>query len=58
MLSPVETKRANKSYDKGLVMFRIDDRVVYPGHGVAKIPRIVKKVVGGREAAFYELGVP
>ncbi len=36
-------------------MFRIDDRVVYPGHGVAKIQRIVKKTVGESEAAFYEL---
>lgn len=36
-------------------MFSIDDRVVYPGHGVATIQRIVKKMVGEREAAFYEL---
>ncbi len=36
-------------------MFHIDDRVVYPGHGVAKIQRIVKKMVGDSEATFYEL---
>ncbi len=36
-------------------MFRIKDRVVYPGHGVAKIQRIVKKLIGESEASFYEL---
>ncbi len=36
-------------------MFRIDDKVVYPGHGVAKIQAIVTKKVGDSEATFYEL---
>lgn len=36
-------------------MFNLDDRVVYPGHGVAKISRIITKLVGGRDASFYEL---
>ncbi len=36
-------------------MFSEQEKVVYPGHGVAKIERIVKKNVGGAEASFYEL---
>ena len=36
-------------------MFCLHEKVVYPGHGVAKIQRILKKLVGGSEATFYEL---
>ena len=36
-------------------MFCLDEKVVYPGHGVAKIQRIMKKIIGGSEASFYEL---
>jgi CarD family transcriptional regulator len=36
-------------------MFRLNDKVVYPGHGVAKINRIVEKMVAGLNASFYEL---
>lgn len=36
-------------------MFRVNDRVVYPGHGVAKINRVVEKRVGGNTAQFFEL---
>ena len=36
-------------------MFSEQEKVVYPGHGVAKIQRIVKKIVGGAESSFYEL---
>src|SRR5690348_1952666 len=36
-------------------MFNLDDKVVYPGHGVAKISRIVEKMVGGAATCFYEL---
>jgi len=36
-------------------MFYLHEKVVYPGHGVAKIQRIIKKLVGGAEASFYEL---
>ena len=36
-------------------MFCLHEKVVYPGHGVAKIQRIIKKLVGGAEASFYEL---
>ena len=36
-------------------MFNLDDRVVYPGHGVASITRIIKRIVGGKVTTFYEL---
>ena len=36
-------------------MFFLDEKVVYPGHGVAKISRIVEKRVGGKSVKFYEL---
>lgn len=36
-------------------MFQEQEKVVYPGHGVAKINRIITKKVGGQETAFYEL---
>lgn len=36
-------------------MFGLHDKVVYPGHGVAKISRIVEKMVAGKQASFYEL---
>jgi CarD family transcriptional regulator len=36
-------------------MFRLNDKVVYPGHGVAKINRIVEKIVSGQNSSYYEL---
>ncbi len=36
-------------------MFRLYDKVVYPGYGVAQINRIFSKIIGGKEASFYEL---
>lgn len=36
-------------------MFCLNEKVVYPGHGVAKVNRIVTKIVTGKEATFYEL---
>lgn len=36
-------------------MFRLHDKVVYPGHGVAKINQIVEKIIGGNRTLFYEL---
>lgn len=36
-------------------MFTCCENVVYPGHGVAKIKRIVEKNVGGVLTVFYEL---
>ncbi len=36
-------------------MFMVKEKVVYPGHGVAQIDRVVEKNVGGRSAKFFEL---
>lgn len=35
--------------------FSVNDRVVYPGHGVARINRIVEKNVGKESVHFFEL---
>lgn len=36
-------------------MFELNERVVYPGHGVALINRILEKKVGSEVFKFYEL---
>lgn len=36
-------------------MFVLDEKVVYPGHGVAKISRIFEKVISGVVTQFFEL---
>ncbi len=36
-------------------MFSLNDKVVYPGHGVALIWRIFERYVGGQTVVFYEL---
>jgi len=36
-------------------MFALNEKVVYPGHGVAHISCIVQKVVGGSVTKFFEL---
>jgi len=36
-------------------MFKVGQKVVYPGHGVAKINRILEKIVSGIVFHFYEL---
>lgn len=36
-------------------MFSLNDKVVYPGHGVARISNIVTKRIGGHETSFFEL---
>lgn len=36
-------------------MFNLNDRVVYPGHGVARITQIITKLMGGKHTSFYEL---
>lgn len=35
-------------------MFALNEKVVYPGHGVAKVSRIIKKQVSGCDLTFYE----
>lgn len=36
-------------------MFCLNEKVVYPGHGVAVINRLIKKQVADKEVIFYEL---
>lgn len=36
-------------------MFVRNEKVVYPGHGVARVVRVVERQVGGQIAHFYEL---
>ena len=36
-------------------MFNPNEKVVYPGHGVAKINRIITKKIGIRTVSFFEL---
>jgi len=43
------------STQERVVMFSLDDKVVYPGHGVAKISRVVEKIIAGSVAQFFEL---
>jgi len=34
-------------------MFTLNEKVVYPGHGVARIVRIIEKKVAGKSAQFF-----
>ena len=36
-------------------MYALNEKVVYPGHGIAQVNRIVKKTIAGSAAYFYEL---
>ena len=38
-----------------MLMFSLREKVVYPGHGVAQINRIVEKQVAGNTTTYYEL---
>jgi CarD family transcriptional regulator len=38
-------------------MFSLNEKVVYPGHGVAQVNRIVEKNIGGCSTKFFELTV-
>ncbi len=40
---------------KGDRMFSQSEKVVYPGHGVAIINRILERKIGGKATRFYEL---
>jgi len=40
---------------KGFSMFSLGDKVVYPGHGVAKINRMVEKNIAGSISRLFEL---
>ena len=36
-------------------MFSQGDKVVYPGHGVARVRRVLEKMVAGKTSQFFEL---
>ena len=36
-------------------MFALNEKVIYPGHGVARISCVVEKTVGGAVTRFFEL---
>lgn len=36
-------------------MFQQNEKVVYPGHGVALVNRVIQKNIGGSVTSFYEL---
>jgi len=38
-------------------MFSLKEKVVYPGHGVARVERIIEKNIGGCSMKFYELTI-
>lgn len=37
------------------MLFSLNEKVVYPGHGVARVNRIIEKMIAGQKATFYEL---
>ena len=43
------------SLRKGSHMFSLNDKVVYPGHGVASICRVFERNIGIQSMVFYEL---
>lgn len=36
-------------------MFLVNEKVVYPGYGVAFISKLVKRLISGKQTSFYEL---
>lgn len=36
-------------------MFALNEKVVYPGHGVARVSRIIERSIGGKATILYEL---
>lgn len=48
-LDSLENKGKNEQ------IFCVEERVVYPGHGVARINAVIEKVVGGIVTSFFEL---
>ena len=36
-------------------MFLVDEKVVYPGYGVALISKLVRRLISGKQTSFYEL---
>jgi len=40
---------------KGTFVFSLKEKVVYPGHGVAEVTRILEKKIGVKKSSFFEL---
>ncbi len=36
-------------------MYHVNEKIVYPGHGVAIVNRVFEKIVAGQVTSFYEL---
>lgn len=43
------------SFKEGAQMFFVNEKIVYPGHGVALVSQIIEKNVAGHKVMFYEL---
>ena len=58
-MTSVSTNKAKSSLSKHLAgsLFEVNDYVVYPGHGVAQISRMVQKNVGKEQLNFLELKI-
>ncbi len=56
-MTVVSANKSKSSLSKhlGASLFDVNDFVVYPGHGVAQISRMVQKNVGKEQLNFYEL---
>lgn len=52
---PFKKERALSMSRTKTTTFNLDEEVVYPGHGVAKISRIIEKKVAGHNISFFEL---
>lgn len=55
MDAPFKKERAFSMSRIKAATFCLNEKVVYPGHGVAQISRIVEKQVAGSNACFFEL---
>lgn len=41
--------------DEGIFMFNLKDKVLYPGHGIAIIEKIIEKNIGETKVKFFKL---
>jgi CarD family transcriptional regulator len=55
MFSKTATTYSDVFVCEGINMFKLNDKVIYPGHGVALIDQIVEKQVAGKTVSFIKL---